>query len=218
MKSELLGRLAVKEILRVLSGSRLYGLALPGSDRDEVAITIPTMEDLLSVEYSPKSVSQKIALGIDLKSMDFSSFALGAYKGNCHYVSHLWSDVLSCSDEGRVLLKNRNLFISKRILVVSGEMLRKAACGIRTKSPGRWATDAYHLLIGAILGMGICNGDLSFPLSERLLHIEEYSALVDELTLSLSSINPDIPDEVDMSLVNRLYFNLVMGNEDPSNA
>lgn len=101
-------------ILRVLSGSRAYGLDDADSDEDTRGICIPPKEYLLGL----RTFEQHESEGNDHVVFSLSKFVRLALQGNPNIIETLYTDpehILFISKSGKRLLASREIFLSRRV-------------------------------------------------------------------------------------------------------
>jgi predicted nucleotidyltransferase len=101
-------------ILRVLSGSRAYGLDDADSDEDTRGICIPPREYLLGL----KTFEQHESEGNDHVVFALAKFVRLALQGNPNIIETLYTEgehVLFINEPGRKLVENRDIFLSRRV-------------------------------------------------------------------------------------------------------
>lgn len=99
-------------ILRVLAGSRAYGLDSPTSDHDSRGICIPPKAALLGLETFEQHQDEKG----DQVVFGLTKFVRLALEGNPNLIETLFTeDILFVNEFGQRLLDNRRLFLSRRV-------------------------------------------------------------------------------------------------------
>ncbi|MDQ7825280.1 MAG: nucleotidyltransferase domain-containing protein [Candidatus Eremiobacteraeota bacterium] len=101
-------------ILRVLCGSRAYGLAGDDSDEDTRGICIPPREFLLGL----RTFDQHESIGHDHVVYSLAKFVRLALQGNPNIIETLFADpehVLFVNAPGGRLLEGRRIFLSRRV-------------------------------------------------------------------------------------------------------
>jgi len=113
-------------VLEVKSGSHLYGTNTPESDRDYMGIFMPPEEyvfGLKTVKEVDCSIKSKDKSGrndkdaVDVKLYEFRHFVKLALANNPNILEVLFvgeDAIVSCTETGRELLKNRHLFPSRQ--------------------------------------------------------------------------------------------------------
>lgn len=111
-------------ILLVDSGSTAYGTNLPTSDKDYKGICIPPIDYLLGLknfeQYQPTGNDgrKNTAEDIDVTVYGLKKFFKLAMNGNPNVLEMLFVDkenIAYCTEEGKVLLENRELFLTNKI-------------------------------------------------------------------------------------------------------
>jgi hypothetical protein len=114
-----------KILLKIRSGSHMYGLNTPQSDEDYMGICIPSIDyyyGLKTVEEIDESVVEKNENGrntadsIDCKFYEIRQFFKLAIENNPNILEVLFSNeinVLEISPEGRLILANKYKFLNK---------------------------------------------------------------------------------------------------------
>ena len=135
--------------LRVVTGSRAFGLSTPESDEDRRGIYLPPATWHWSLTKPPEQV-ESIVDGIDTIDWEIEKYLTQALKGNPTILETLWSPVVLFATElGAELISLRRCFLSRRLIATySGYsqnqfhlMERKARAG----EPFR-AKHAMHLI------------------------------------------------------------------------
>lgn len=115
-------------MLKMFSGSHLYGLNTENSDTDYVGIFLPTKKQMFSLSYDSEvdmSVEDRLDNGknspnaIDVKFYDIKRFISLAMEGNPNVIEKLFvneESILHINKYGRMLLDNKDLFLSKKII------------------------------------------------------------------------------------------------------
>jgi uncharacterized protein len=110
------------KILKIKTGSQLYGTATPTSDTDYSGVFIADEDyyyGLLRVDEADNSTTSKDELGkntseaIDDKLYELRNFARLAMQNNPNIIEHLFvndENIVSINDFGRTLLNNAHLF------------------------------------------------------------------------------------------------------------
>ena len=110
-------------ILEVKTGSKAYGTDIETSDTDLKGVCIPPVEYFFGLKNfkSYQSIDThrpNTKEDVDLTIYSLKKFAESALKGNPSILEMLFvreEDVVSSTNEGKMLLSNRNLFLSNRI-------------------------------------------------------------------------------------------------------
>ena len=135
--------------LRVVVGSRAFGLSTPESDEDRRGIYLPPAAWHWSLTKPPEQV-ESIVDGLDVIDWEIEKYLTQALKGNPTILETLWSPlVLFANELGEELISLRRCFLSRRLIATySGYsqsqfalMERKARAG----EPYR-AKHAMHLI------------------------------------------------------------------------
>jgi hypothetical protein len=203
-------------ILRVLVGSRAYGLAREDSDADLRGVYIPSAAAHWSLTKPPEQFESDEEQTVIWELEKFLALAL---KGNPAILETLWSPVvLFASDLGRELLALRTRVLSKAVYrsflgYAETQFVGMSRAMDRTGSV-KWR-HAMHMIRLLIAGEGLVRtGDLvldATPHRERLLRvrdgIEPWSAILawkNELSarLDLSFQSTTLPDSPDTAAAN----------------
>jgi predicted nucleotidyltransferase len=114
-------------ILKIRSGSHLYGLETPTSDEDFLGIYLSTPEELLGLqksEFIDESIVSKGDDGrndsdaVDCKYYSLQKFCQLALNANPSILEMLFADdknIIECDEYGRELIENRDKFLSLKI-------------------------------------------------------------------------------------------------------
>ncbi|MGL6075239.1 MAG: nucleotidyltransferase domain-containing protein [Fimbriiglobus sp.] len=103
-------------ILRVMTGSRAFGLAGPTSDEDRRGIFLPTASANWGLNKPPEQY-ESIVDGVDIIDWEIEKFISQAMKGNPTILETLWSPiVLETTPLGEELLAMRRAFLSRRLI------------------------------------------------------------------------------------------------------
>lgn len=117
-----------KIIFETIAGSKLYGTNNSKSDDDFLGIFIPSEDDLLGIQNCPSEWSQNekksegsrnSAGDIDRKYFSLKQFLLLAAEGQSKQIEMLFSPKecwVSASPEWELILKHRDLFLSKNTM------------------------------------------------------------------------------------------------------
>jgi len=105
-----------ESILRIRVGSHLYGINRPESDEDFMSIWIPSTSQLIGLtqikqQDTKENLKEEVKYPINL-------FFRHCLKNNPNMLEILFANeqnILSATEEGRMILENRNLFLSKKI-------------------------------------------------------------------------------------------------------
>ena len=107
--------------LLVLSGSHLYGYSTPESDEDLLGFVVPPMEIEVGMvnRFEQKTPSrEELAAGDDRKVYSLRKFLNQLTRNDTQCLEILFapeSHIKTCTDAGRTLIANRDLFISKHL-------------------------------------------------------------------------------------------------------
>ena len=106
-----------RQILTVVTGSRLHGLHQPNSDTDYRGVFMNTLEDILNPFVKPDDTCWIEGTCKDDTSYELRKFVKEAVHGNPNFIEILFSNiVVNETDEGKTLRANAWRFIdSKRI-------------------------------------------------------------------------------------------------------
>lgn len=103
----------MKIILEAIVGSHAYGLATPDSDIDKMGIFVEPTEKILSL-HKPKDT--RVSVDPDITLHEVEKFMKLACKANPTVLELLFLDEYeTLTEEGKLLIDNRNAFLSKRI-------------------------------------------------------------------------------------------------------
>ena len=102
--------------LRVVVGSRAFGLSTPESDEDRRGIYLPPATWHWSLTKPPEQV-ESITDGIDTIDWEIEKYLTQALKGNPTILETLWSPlVLFATELGEELISLRRCFLSRRLI------------------------------------------------------------------------------------------------------
>ena len=102
--------------LRVVTGSRAFGLSTPESDEDRRGIYLPPATWHWSLTKPPEQV-ESIVDGIDTIDWEIEKYLTQALKGNPTILETLWSpQVLFANVLGEELISLRRCFLSRRLI------------------------------------------------------------------------------------------------------
>ena len=102
--------------LRVVTGSRAFGLSTPESDEDRRGIYLPPATWHWSLTKPPEQV-ESIVDGIDTIDWEIEKYLTQALKGNPTILETLWSPVvLFATTLGQELISLRRCFLSRRLI------------------------------------------------------------------------------------------------------
>ena len=102
--------------LRVVTGSRAFGLSTPESDEDRRGIYLPPAAWHWSLTKPPEQV-ESIVDGLDVIDWEIEKYLTQALKGNPTILETLWSPlVLFATELGEELISLRRCFLSRRLI------------------------------------------------------------------------------------------------------
>lgn len=102
--------------LRVVVGSRAFGLSTPESDEDRRGIYLPPATWHWSLTKPPEQV-ESIIDGVDVIDWEIEKYLTQALKGNPTILETLWSPlVLFANELGEELISLRKCFLSRRLI------------------------------------------------------------------------------------------------------
>ena len=102
--------------LRVVTGSRAFGLSTPESDEDRRGIYLPPASWHWSLTKPPEQV-ESIVNGLDVIDWEIEKYLSQALKGNPTILETLWSPlVLFANELGEELIALRKCFLSRRLI------------------------------------------------------------------------------------------------------
>jgi predicted nucleotidyltransferase len=168
-------------ILRVLDGSRAYGTNLDSSDRDEVVVYIEGPDEVLqSSKAEFKPCISPTDPGVDLKCWSLRQFGEMARGGHLNALCLLFSperNILHSTLEGRILLGERDLFLSKACYPKIAGFMKGHLEAAKTKCPpgrsqlvekfGFDTKAAMHAIRAGFMGVQLLSeGRLSIPMEE----------------------------------------------------
>ena len=143
-------------ILRVVVGSRAYGLDVDGSDVDTRGVYLPPAELQWSLYGVPEQIDDEAAQQTYWELQKLLKLAL---KANPNVLECLWSPLVEhCTALGRELLALRNAFPSQLVYqTYSGyvaSQFRKLQAGLRRAGGPKWK-HVMHLLRLMLSGIGV---------------------------------------------------------------
>lgn len=206
-----------------LAGSRAYGLERPDSDWDLRGVYIPPTEELFGLRPPPDELEEKGASGKrEVKIFELGKFCHLAAKANPNILELLWAPQSSVMGIFEPFIKNRKVFLSKKIAVTyrgyAESQFQKMKQDVNQKGEIRWKHAAHLLRLmssgATALEFGttipvkvgtaaasflrqILAGDLSFD--EVMTQYERSSASFDN-ALRRSKL----PDEPDWDSINKM--------------
>lgn len=165
-------------ILRVVVGSRAYGLEHAGSDTDRRGVFLPPAELHWSLFGVPEQIDDEPA---QETYWELQKFVVMALKANPNVLECLWSpQVEHCTALGRELLAMRACFLSQLVFqTYSGyvaSQFRKIEADVRQHGAPKWK-HVMHLLRLLAAGVHVLTtGEVPVavgPLRERLLAVRD---------------------------------------------
>ena len=150
-------------ILRVIVGSRAYGLDHEASDTDRRGCYLPSAEQHWSLFGVPEQIEDEVQQEVYWELQKFLQLAL---KANPSVLECLWSPLIeSATDLGRELIAMRRVFLSKLVFqTYSGyvtSQFRKLERDVRLREEAK-PKHAMHLIRLLIAGTGLLEqGDLT---------------------------------------------------------
>lgn len=168
--------LFARVILRVVVGSRAYGLDEPGSDVDVRGVFLPPAELHWSLHGVPEQIDDEPA---QATFWELQKFLWMACKANPNALECLWSPrVEHCTPLGRELLALRAAFLSRLVFqTYSGyvaSQFKKLEADLRQRGAPKWK-HVMHLLRLLAAGVHVlATGEVPVdvgPLRERLLAV-----------------------------------------------
>lgn len=178
-------------ILKVVSGSYMYGINTENSDKDYVGICIPTKDysigmykfEQLEERTNPSnSEKQNSKADNDYTCYSLPKFIKLAYDNNPNILEVLFvpkESIIYCDNLGKQLLEHRKLFVSKRAfykfmgyaIAQKRKLITKQSEGLRAKIVEKHGYDvkyASHLIRLLYFGIEILRtGELIFPTEHR---------------------------------------------------
>lgn len=178
-------------ILKIVSGSHMYGTNTPDSDKDYVGICIPTKDYILGMykfeqleeRTNPSnSNKQNTRADNDYTCYSLPKFIKLAYDNNPNVLEVLFApeeSVVHWDDFGKELLANRHLFVSKRAyykflgyaIAQKRKLITKESVGLRAAIVKKYGYDvkyASHLIRLLYFGIEILRtGNLVLPTEHR---------------------------------------------------
>jgi uncharacterized protein len=112
----------VDEILRVVVGSRAYGLHRPGSDHDRRGVFVAPTRDFWRLTKPP---THRDGPAAEQFSWEIERFCALALAGNPTVLEVLWSPLIeTITDDGETLRSARHAFLSRRVAETYGGYAR----------------------------------------------------------------------------------------------
>lgn len=168
--------LFARVILRVVVGSRAYGLAEPGSDTDLRGVFLPPAELHWSLYGVPEQIDDEPA---QATFWELQKFLVMGLKANPNVLECLWSPLVEAATPlGRELLDLRTAFLSQLVFqTYSGyvaSQFRKIEADVRQHGQPKWK-HVMHLLRLLAAGVGVlATGEVPVDVGdqrERLLAV-----------------------------------------------
>jgi uncharacterized protein len=143
-------------ILRVVIGSRAYGLDEPGSDTDRRGVFLPPADLHWSLYGVPEQIDDEPA---QATFWELQKFLVMGCKANPNVLECLWSPIVEqCTPLGRELLALRDAFLSRLVFqTYSGyvaSQFRKIETDLRQHGAPKWK-HVMHLLRLLAAGVGV---------------------------------------------------------------
>ncbi len=177
-----------RTILLTLGGSHSYGLNTPESDVDIKGIAIPPREYFLGWL---KRFEQAESHDLDLTIFDIRKFFALAAEANPNVLETLYTeeeDIIHISDAGRVLRKNRDLFLSQKVkhtfsgyAASQAHRIRRHRAWLLSPPTHKPTREEYGLPETSVLPKDIIGAIQSLENQEKLdVHLEEFGPMVME--------------------------------------
>ena len=178
-------------ILKIISGSYMYGTNTPNSDKDYIGICIPTKDYIIGMHRFEQLEERTNPSNSDKKNSkadnDYTCYSLSkfiklAYDNNPNILEVLFApkeSIVYCDNLGKHLLEHRKLFVSKRAyykfmgyaIAQKRKLITKQSEGLRAKIVEKHGYDtkyASHLIRLLYFGIEILRtGELIFPTEHR---------------------------------------------------
>jgi predicted nucleotidyltransferase len=211
-----------------LAGSHGYGLNTDGSDLDIRGLFVMPTREYLQLKREPGAQpppSQLKSAAADLVLEEAGRFMQEASKAKSNVFEIMWAPVLYSNAYGRMVLDNRDAFLSQRIRDSYGgfaeSQRRKAVDRVAgTSDEKRRAKHVRHMLRAMHQGLQLLEtGTMDYRLDPELIaRIRELESARDEIWLAefarldarLQSVKTDLPPKPDETRINDLLFELRM--------
>lgn len=178
-------------ILKIVSGSRMYGTNSTDTDTDYIGICIPTKDYILGIykfeQLEERTNPSNSNISNTKSDNDYTCYSLPkfiklAYDNNPNILEVLFvpkEAIIYCDNFGRKLLENRHLFVSKRAyykfmgyaIAQKRKLIMKQSQGLRAKIVEKYGYDtkyASHLIRLLYFGIEFLRtGELIFPTEHR---------------------------------------------------
>lgn len=102
-------------ILNVVSGSHAIGTNIPSSDWDERGVYVTSKEEII---FPDRYFEQVVFREDDTVLYEAKKYLTLLHEQNPNFIEMLWvepSDVLHCTEAGKILLENREYFLTKNV-------------------------------------------------------------------------------------------------------
>lgn len=228
-------------ILLTRTGSHSYGTNTETSDLDYKGIVQPPIEFLLGIsefnQFSTNSNERKNANDLDFTLMNLNKFIKEAMTSAPNNIEMLFTrkeDILEINEVGKVLLENRNLFLTKQIRNKMGGYAKAQINKLQTKKMNKsgrielweqfgydtkFAAHGVRLLSTAIEALETGEFSTYRPLKERELildvrngkyKLEEVLELIQTLEADMNKafINSELPEKPNKKRINELAIKL----------
>ncbi len=129
-----------RTILECVMGSKAYGLDTPESDTDMRSVFVAPTMDVLSLNHKPKDTIQ--TNDPDRCDQEVEKFITLALANNPTILEMLWvPEYTTLTEEGRLLVDNRNIFLSKRVLQTFGGYAIQQMKRLEARGDGSFSSD-----------------------------------------------------------------------------
>jgi predicted nucleotidyltransferase len=116
-----------KTILKVITGSVLWGTNNENSDKDFKEVVVSSLSDVLSPFVQHDKIIQDIDGDLDITQYEISHLARLAIKGNPTIMEALYSPHIEfCDNDGKTLRQNRAYLLDSRAMYFAAQGMAKA--------------------------------------------------------------------------------------------
>lgn len=215
----------MKIIIEALCGSKAYGLDTPESDEDIKGVFVAPTEDILGL-FKPNETIDKT--NPDICYHEVGKFIHLAMKGNPTILEILFlPEFRILTDEGKILVDNRKLFLSNVIYksyggyaISQARKLNARGDSFSSETKNRYAKHARHCF--RLLNQGkqlLETGDLTVRVNNRdelfsigQMPVKELVDRFEEEFKKFDEIKSVLPDKPDYEKVNEILLQIRRAN------